>query len=84
MVVSSKLYWLNEVLFEGCDIIQVRMLGDLNMDGEVDGRDIALVSIAFGSIPVNPRWNPIADEDEDNMINAKDIAIVCRNFGKTY
>jgi hypothetical protein len=54
------------------------------MDGEVDGRDIAPVSIAFGSLQGHPRWNSIADENEDNMIDAKDIAIVCRNFGKTY
>jgi len=83
-MLSGKLYWLNEILFEGYDTIRVRMPGDLNMDGEVDGRDIAPVSIAFGSIPGHPRWNPIADENEDNMIDAKDIAIVCRNFGKTY
>jgi hypothetical protein len=84
MVVSSKLYWLDEVLFEGYDTIRVRMPGDLNMDGKVDGRDIAIASIAFGSFPEHPRWKPIADENEDNRIDVTDIALVCKNFGKTY
>jgi parallel beta-helix repeat protein len=70
--------------FEGSNKILVRMPGDINMDGKVDGRDIAIVSIAFGSFPEHLRWNPIADENEDNKIDIFDIALTCRNFGKTY
>lgn len=71
-------------LFEGCDIIRVRMPGDLNMDGKVDVIDIAVASSAFGSYPGHPRWNPIADEDDDNRVDILDVAAVCSNYGKTY
>jgi parallel beta-helix repeat protein len=70
--------------FEGSNKILVRMPGDINMDGKVDGRDIAIASMAFGSFPEHPRWKPIADENEDNRIDVTDIALVCKNFGKTY
>jgi hypothetical protein len=82
MVVSGILF--DGTVFEGYDIIRVRMPGDLNMDGKVDGRDIAIASIAFGSFPEHPRWNQIADENEDNKIDIFDIALTCRNFGKIY
>ena len=51
--------------FEGSAVIAVRMPGDLNMDGRVDVTDVAMVSAAFGSYPGHPRWNPVADENED-------------------
>jgi hypothetical protein len=68
--------------FEGCDVIAVRMPGDLNMDGKVDMKDILIATKAFGSYPSHSRWNPIADENEDNKIDMVDIALICRNFGK--
>ena len=61
----------------------VTLIGDLNNDGTIDGKDISLVSRAFGAIPGNPRWNPQADLNADNMIDGKDIAIVCRAYGIT-
>jgi len=47
--------------------------GDLNHDGEVDIRDIALAARAFGSCPSHPRWNPLADVVPDNEIDIRDI-----------
>jgi len=70
--------------FEGSDRVQVRMPGDVNIDGKVDIRDIAFAAIAFGSYPTHLRWNYIADENEDNKIDIKDIALIAKNFGKTY
>jgi hypothetical protein len=82
LMLSGKLY--DGTLFEGYDIIRVRMPGDLNMDGKVDMKDISIAARAFGSHPSHSRWNPIADENEDNKIDIADIALICRNFGKTY
>jgi len=62
----------------------VKMLGDVNGDGKVDGRDIAVVAQAFASYPTRPRWNPNADLNQDNKIDGKDISLVAKNFGKTY
>ncbi len=71
-------------LFQGSDVIRVRMPGDVNIDGKVDIRDIAFAAKAFGSYPGHPRWNPIADENEDNEIDIRDIGLIAKNFGKTY
>jgi len=60
----------------------VPLLGDLNDDGIVDGKDIAIVAKAFGSCLTHPRWNPLADVNGDSKIEGKDIAIVVKNFGK--
>jgi Ca2+-binding EF-hand superfamily protein len=58
-------------------------VGDVNMDGKVDGRDIAIVARAFGSIPGDPRWNALADVNDDGKIDGKDIVTVVKLFGKS-
>jgi hypothetical protein len=63
--------------------ITATLLGDLNGDGKVDIKDIAIVAQAFGETPEQPRWNPIADINKDDKIDIRDIAIVAKNFGKT-
>jgi parallel beta-helix repeat protein len=57
--------------------------GDIDRDGKVDIKDVAVAAMAFGSYPGDPRWNPMADENEDGQIDVKDIALVAKNFGKT-
>ena len=61
--------------------ITVRLMGDVNGDGRVDLRDIALVARAFGSTPGSPNWNPAADLNGDGIVNMQDIALVARHFG---
>jgi len=64
--------------------------GDLNGDGKVDIKDIAIVAKAFGSYPGSPNWNPIADVTgptlgvPDNKVDIRDVAYVAKNFGKVY
>jgi len=71
-------------LFEGSDVIRVKMPGDVNGDGKVNICDIVLAAKAYGSYPSHPRWNPMADENEDNKIGIIDIIIIAINLGKTY
>jgi len=60
------------------------IIGDVNLDGKVDMKDVAFAAMAFGSYPGHPRWNSIADQNEDGKIDMRDIALVAKNFGKTY
>lgn len=53
---------------------------DLNADGEVDMKDTVIAAIAFGSYPGHPRWNPIADVNQDNKVDMRDIATIARNI----
>jgi hypothetical protein len=64
--------------------ISVRLMGDVNGDGFVNMKDIALVARAFGSHPGSPNWNPACDLNGDGVVNMKDIALVARNFGQHY
>ncbi len=70
----------DNVLTDGT--IKVRYMGDINGDGKVDMIDIGLVSLAFGSNPLHPRWNPDADLKQDNKIDMLDIGLIARNYGK--
>ena len=62
--------------------ITVRLKGDVNGDGRIDLKDIALVARAFGSTPGSPNWNPAADINGDGIVNMKDMALVVRFFGQ--
>ena len=70
--------------FVGTDVIRVRMPGDINMDGKVDGRDIIAAAWSFGTVPGDPRWNSADDENDDNKIDGKDLVLIALNFGKAY
>jgi hypothetical protein len=59
----------------------VSLLGDLNGDGKVDVRDVAVVSLAFGSYLGHPRWDPTTDINKDGKIDVRDVALVCGAFG---
>lgn len=57
--------------------------GDLNGDGKVDIKDLALLGKAFGSYEGHPRWNATYDLNGDGKVDLLDAAIVMKNFGKT-
>jgi len=61
--------------------IKVRLLGDVNSDGNVDGKEIALAALCFGSALGYSRWNPDADVNADGEIDGKDIVKIAIDFG---
>jgi hypothetical protein len=58
-------------------------MGDLNGDGKVNLIDYFEATLAFGSYPGHPRWDPAADVNNDLKVNLQDIFTVSLNFGKT-
>jgi parallel beta-helix repeat protein len=62
--------------------ITVRVPGDVDGNGRVDLRDIALVARALGSTPGSPNWNPAADINGDSVVNMQDITLVAKHFGQ--
>lgn len=59
------------------------LLGDLNEDRKVDGKDLMIVAEAFGSSPGLLRWNPNADINGDGKVEGKDVILIVKNYGKT-
>jgi hypothetical protein len=71
--------------------IKVRLLGDVNGDGKIDGKDLGMAAQAFASYgpnvlypgsPAHTKWNPDADLNLDNRIDGKDLGMIAYNFGK--
>jgi ABC-type transport system substrate-binding protein/outer membrane protein assembly factor BamB len=52
-------------------------------DGQVAFLDVYTCSLAFGSFPGHPRWEPLADIDRDYQITTNDVYAVARMFGWT-
>jgi parallel beta-helix repeat protein len=55
---------------------------DINGDGKVDMTDIAIAGRAFGAVPGDARWNPLADVNLDGKVDLRDIALTAKMFGK--
>ncbi|MEM2781045.1 MAG: dockerin type I domain-containing protein [Candidatus Bathyarchaeia archaeon] len=55
---------------------------DLNFDGKVDMKDVAMVSKAFGSYPGQPEWDIECDVNYDGKVDMKDVAMVSKKFGQ--
>lgn len=54
---------------------------DLNLDGEVDLKDVYLIGEAFGSIPGDSNWNPLTDLNGDSKVDLKDYFAIAKHFG---
>ena len=57
--------------------------GDLNGDGTVNIKDIAILVKLYGTTPASPQWNPNADLNGDQKIDMRDIALAVQAFGNT-
>lgn len=62
----------------------VRLISDVNSDGEVDIFDVVTVLYAYGSSPPDANWNPLADVNQDSKIDICDLIAVVVDFGKTW
>jgi hypothetical protein len=77
----------NNLFVDG--VITIRFIGDLNGDGKVDMRDVAVAAAAFGTHAGDPRWNPDADITgtdylvPDGVVDMRDVALIAKNFGKS-
>jgi len=86
MVIDDDLQEIPLTLKHGMYEMYPTHIGDINYDGKVDIKDVAMVSRAFGSMPDYGAWNPICDINGDGKVDIKDVALVSRGFGwtKTY
>ena len=60
---------------------KVILVGDVNIDGVVDMKDVTAILRAYGTTPGQPKWNSNCDMNSDNIIDMKDLTIVLRNYG---
>jgi hypothetical protein len=55
---------------------------DVNMDGKIDGKDIATIALYYGTSNSTQRWSPIVDVNNDGKIDGKDITLTALHFGE--
>ncbi len=63
-------------------VFEIGFPADINDDGKVDIRDIAIVALAFGTHNPDPDYNPDADIYYDGKVDIKDIAFTAMHFGE--
>lgn len=59
------------------------MPGDLDDSGRVDGRDLIVFSLSFGTTESDAEWNPLADLNGDGKIDDGDLLVLEKYFGMT-
>jgi hypothetical protein len=62
--------------------IQIKIAGDINVDGKTNLLDLVLLANAYGSKPGDPGWNPNADVNRDGSVNLPDLVLLAKNYGK--
>jgi len=60
----------------------LKILGDVEGDGDVDASDLFALSKAYGSEPEDPNWNPDCDFDWDDKVDVSDFLELTENYGK--
>lgn len=57
--------------------------GDINGDCRVDGFDLSLLGLSFGSVFGEVNYSFLADINNDKRVDGNDLAKLSSNFGKT-
>jgi hypothetical protein len=57
---------------------------DVNEDGQVNTRDLAIVGESFGAIRSSGNWNPMADVNGDGIIDIFDIVPISIALSSTF
>ncbi|HKZ93495.1 MAG TPA: S8 family serine peptidase [Candidatus Bathyarchaeia archaeon] len=62
--------------------VTVKLPGDANGDDTVNADDLAIFQPTFGATLTSINWNPECDFNRDNIIDARDLRLLGRNYGR--
>ena len=80
--VPYELNFTNNILEGG--LVKVKLMGDINGDGQVDIFDIVLAADAYGTVPGDPLYNPDVDVAPlFGLIDIFDIVTVGSRYGES-
>jgi len=78
--VSSRIENISSFSFNILVGVSDSPLGDVDLDGEVDGKDLIMVGNALWSVPGDAAYNPYADVNCDGSVDGGDRMIVANNL----
>lgn len=64
--------------------VHVKLPGDVDGDGDVDGFDLTRMCGAYGALSGTPNWDEACDITRDGVIDGFDLTPAAGNYGKTY
>jgi len=64
------------------ELLSLTNRGDIDGSGRVDGADLVLLGIAFGSMAGGEAYSADADINQDGMVDGFDLAILADSFGQ--
>lgn len=64
-------------------IAGVRLDGDIDENGRVDGVDLVMLARSFGSTRAEGRFLAAADFNDDGVIDGEDLAVLASHFGES-
>jgi ABC-type transport system substrate-binding protein len=91
--VADRNSWVSQAMTDAYLTDMLYWAGDVNTDAVVDGEDLSIQGTAFGSGPLDPRWDGRADvaprhayradlHPTDNFIDIEDLYITGASIGK--
>ena len=63
--------------------VSTTLLGDMNRDGIVDYRDLAILGSSYGKSRGEPGYKDEADLNNDGIVDYRDLAILGANYGRS-
>ena len=55
--------------------------GDMDGDGDIDGADLTIFNVSFGSQVGDTNYNILADINRDNVVDSADLYLISNPFG---
>ncbi len=65
-------------------IVDWRIPGDVDGDGNIDVSDLSTLNEAYGSESSNPNWNLECDFNRDSKVDASDLFDLGKNYGRIF
>ena len=56
-------------------------MGDVNLDGVIDDKDLKLFEKSYGSVPGDPNWIGACDINGDGIVDVYDSTRASGNYG---
>jgi hypothetical protein len=60
----------------------VAIPGDVDGNGEVELADLVRMAKAYGTRPIDAKWNPNCDIDNNGMVGLSDLVILAGHYGQ--